>query len=81
MKKNYTLRVIKAVSVFLVSAFVIGIGHYYIDIKQMDIWKNLFRLSWAPFQTFSDMSPLGYHGYDINFYKDKNKTLTSNEDK
>ena len=78
-EKKLYLRVIKAVSVFLVSAFVIGIGHYYIDIKQMGNGKNLFRLSWAPFQTFSDMSPLGYHGFDINFYSDKNKTLSSDE--
>ncbi|BCZ47391.1 phosphoglycerol transferase [Clostridium gelidum] len=78
-KKALPLRVIKAISVFLLSALAIGMGHYYVDIKQMDPGKNLFRLSWAPFQTFSDMSPLGYHGFDIDFYADKNKTLTSNE--
>jgi len=78
-EKKLFLRAIKAISVFLVSAFAMGIGHYYIDIKQMENGKNLFRISWAPFQTFSDMSPLGYHGYDINFYSDKNKTLTSDE--
>ena len=79
IEKKLFLRAIKAVSVFLVSAFVIGIGHYCIDIKQMESGKNLFRESWAPFQTFSDMSPLGYHGFDLNFYADKNKTLTSDE--
>ena len=79
IEKKLYLRIIKAISVFLISAFVIGIGHYYVDIKQMDSGKNLFRLSWAPFQTFSDMSPLGYHGFDINFYADKNKILTNDE--
>lgn len=78
-EKKLYLRVIKAISVFLISGFVIIMGHYCIDIKQMEPGKNLFRLSWAPFQTFSDMSPLGYHGFDINFYKDKNKSLTSND--
>ncbi|MCE5220528.1 MAG: LTA synthase family protein [Clostridium sp.] len=78
-EKKLFLRSLKAISIFLVSAFAIGIGHYYIDIKQMVSGQNLFRVSWAPFQTFSDMSPLGYHGFDLNFYKDKNKTLTSDE--
>lgn len=77
-KKTY-LRAIKALCVFLISAFVIGFGHYFIDIKQMGFGRNLFSLSWAPFQTFSDMSPLGYHGFDFYFYKDKNKALTSDE--
>lgn len=75
------LRGIKAVSIFLLSAFAIGIGHYTIDIKQMDPSKNIFRLSWAPFQSFGDMSPLGYHGYDINYYRDKNKALTDDDKK
>lgn len=74
-----SLRVAKALTVFFISAFIIGIGHYLIDIKQVDSGKNLFRISWAPFQTFSDMSPLGYHGYDIYFYSDKNKTLTQDD--
>lgn len=74
-----SLRVAKALTVFFISAFIIGIGHYLIDIKQVDSGKNLFRISWAPFQTFSDMSPLGYHGYDIYFYSDKNKMLTQDD--
>ena len=78
-EKKLFLRAIKALCVFLASTVVIGIGHYYIDIKQMGNGKNLFRQSWAPFQTFSDMSPLGYHGFDFNFYADKNKTLTSDD--
>ncbi|NFE59421.1 LTA synthase family protein [Clostridium botulinum] len=78
-EKKIYLRIIKSVSVFLISAFIIGIGHYYVDIKKSVSGKSLFSLSWAPFQTFSDMSPLGYHGFDINFYKDKNKALTSDD--
>lgn len=73
-------RIIKTMCVFIVSAFVIWLGYYTIDVKQMDPGKNIFRLCWAPFETFGDMSPLGYHGFDIEFYKSKNKTLT-NEDK
>ena len=62
-------------SVFGISAIVIGFGHYYLDIaKKSD--KVLFRIAWAPFQTFSDISPLGYHGYDIYYYTNKEMTLT-----
>jgi phosphoglycerol transferase MdoB-like AlkP superfamily enzyme len=78
-KSKLQIRIVKALAVFIISAIVIGYGHYYIDVKQMGDGKNLFRLSWAPFQTFSDMSPLGYHGYDINFYKDKNKQITNDD--
>ena len=78
-ESKLSLRIVKTVVVFLISAFTIGFGHYYIDIKEKVDGQYLFRLSWAPFQTFSDMSPLGYHGYDFNFYKDKNKTLKDDE--
>lgn len=73
------LRSIKAFSVFLISALVIGTAYYYIDVKEKLPGKVIFRIAWAPFQTFGDMSPLGYHGYDIAFYKDKNQTLTRDE--
>lgn len=79
IERKLSFRAVKAVLVFLISGFVIGIGHYCVDIKGMISGKNLFRLSWAPFQTFSDMSPLGYHGFDFNFYIDKNKTLANDE--
>lgn len=68
-------RIISGLAVFLLSGFTVFMGHYYIDIKAVNPQSNLFRVSWAPFQTFSDMSPLGYHGFDIGFYKDKNKTV------
>lgn len=76
-----SFRILKAISVFLIGSLIVGLGHYFVDIRQMLDGKNLFRISWAPFQTFSDMSPLGYHGYDFAFYRDKNKTLTLNETK
>ncbi|MBW6411484.1 LTA synthase family protein [Clostridium weizhouense] len=78
-EQRFPLRIIKATSIFLISSLIIGIGHYYVDINKSASGKSLFSLSWAPFQTFSDMSPLGYHGFDINFYKDKNKSLTSDD--
>jgi lipoteichoic acid synthase len=71
-----SLRILKASTVFLVSGFMIFISHYTIDIKGKVPGKSLFRLSWAPFQTFSDMSPLGYHGFDLTYFTGRNKELT-----
>lgn len=60
---------------FGISATVIGVSHYYIDIQRKSD-KSFLRISWAPFQTISDSSPLGYHGYDIYYYANRKETLT-----
>ncbi|EGT0013536.1 LTA synthase family protein [Clostridium perfringens] len=74
-KSSLKTRLVAFIGVFGISAIVIGFGHYYLDIaKKSD--KVLFRIAWAPFQTFSDISPLGYHGYDIYYYTNKEMTLT-----
>lgn len=77
-KSSLKTRLVAFIGVFGISAIVIGFGHYYLDIaKKSD--KVLFRIAWAPFQTFSDISPLGYHGYDIYYYTNKEMTLTDAE--
>jgi lipoteichoic acid synthase len=53
-------------AVLLISLLHISFSHYMID--KMDITKGvmmMFKNSWAPFQTMSNLSPTGYHGYDI----------------
>ncbi|MGL5084742.1 MAG: LTA synthase family protein, partial [Clostridium sp.] len=72
-------RIVKAVAIFLVSALIIGASHVAIDVKKLIPGQSLFGLSWAPFQTFSDMSPLGYHGFDINFFSGNSRTLSSED--
>ena len=74
-----SLRIIKASIIFIISAVSIYTAHYYIDIKQSISGMSFLRLSWAPYQTFSDMSPLGYHGYDLAYYTGLEKNLTSSE--
>ncbi|MDP4145021.1 MAG: LTA synthase family protein [Bacillota bacterium] len=68
---------------FFISSMYIGIAHYLIDDK--DITKGnlmLFRTCWASFQTMSNLSPLGYHGYDIYREFTENKRIVlSNDDK
>lgn len=72
-------RIIKASTIFVLSGIIIYLAHYYIDIKGVIQSQSFLRLSWAPYQTFSDMSPLGYHGYDLFYYTSLNKELNSSE--
>ncbi|HBW35786.1 LTA synthase family protein [Desulfosporosinus sp. BICA1-9] len=65
--------------------FVLSISYIYYQHVQMDLRGNgetmLFRVAWSPNQTMSNLSPLGYHGYDIyNYLKDsKAPKLTPEE--
>ncbi|MGV2643016.1 sulfatase-like hydrolase/transferase, partial [Clostridium perfringens] len=74
-KNNIKTRLIAFICLFGISATVIGVSHYYIDIQRKSD-KSFLRISWAPFQTISDSSPLGYHGYDIYYYANRKETLT-----
>lgn len=73
------LRIVKTAIVFLISGIIIFIYHYKIDIKGITSGKSFLRLSWAPYQTFSDMSPLGYHGFDLNYFIGRNKDLSDSD--
>lgn len=83
IQNNFKLyrRAFKFLIVFVISSIIIGISHYNIDIAKKWDKYALFRIAWAPFQTFSDMSPLGYHGYDLYYYPGKNKDLNETEKK
>lgn len=72
------IRFVKTAVVFIICGFSIYLYHYYIDIKGVS-GQTFLSQSWAPFQTYSDMSPLGYHGYDLFFYSDLDNGLTESE--
>ncbi|MCR1953076.1 LTA synthase family protein [Clostridium sp. DSM 100503] len=74
-----SLRIVKTAIVFSLSALIIFISHYIIDIKGKIPGQSFLRLSWAPFQTFSDMSPLGYHGFDLKYFMGRNKELSNSD--
>jgi phosphoglycerol transferase MdoB-like AlkP superfamily enzyme len=64
-------------AVLFISLFHISIAHYFID--KLNITQGnmmIFRNSWAPFQTMSNLSPIGYHGYDIYRELTENKTVS-----
>lgn len=78
---NFYFRAIKAVLIFFTSFSLINIYHNKIDITKEISNVTFFSLSWAPFQTYSDMSPLGYHFYDIAYFTNKKKELSIEEKK
>ncbi len=55
--------------------FGLSVSYIYYQHVQLDIKGNdgemLFRVAWSPNQTMSNLSPLGYHSFDIyNYLKD-----------
>ena len=63
----------------------LSISYIYYQHVQLDIKGKgedmLFRVSWSPNQTMSNLSPLGYHAFDIyNYFANKQvEKLTSAE--
>lgn len=76
---QFKIRLIKSASLFFISTLSLYFSHLFIDINNNLEGIRLFSLSWAPYQSYSDMSPLGYHGYDIFYTLSKNYNL-KNED-
>lgn len=72
-------RIIKTALIFITGFSLISIYHNKIDITKEIDNVTFFSLSWAPFQTYSDMSPLGYHFYDISYFKDIEKEISTEE--
>jgi phosphoglycerol transferase MdoB-like AlkP superfamily enzyme len=59
--------------VFVFSIASMGFLHYMIDIRHSSRFptKYLFFTTWTPSQMMQDLSPVGYHIYDIyTFWKD-----------
>jgi len=69
----------------LLMLLVISVSYVYYQHVQLDLNGKgddmLFRVSWSPNQTMSNLSPLGYHAFDIyNYYENKQtEKLTSQE--
>ena len=78
IKKN----ILGFILLFSLSTGAVYIEHYLIDIKDVTKGNMLFfKVCWAQFQTMSNMSPAGYHIYDIylQFTDNKTKELTSED--
>ncbi|WP_167357057.1 LTA synthase family protein [Paenibacillus pectinilyticus] len=56
---------ILALVLMFIAVGIVSYDHYRIDVKDTTKGEMMFfKLSWAPFQSMSDMSPIGYHLYD-----------------
>lgn len=74
-------------SVFLwIFLLVISVSGIYYQHVQLDLKGNgdtmLFRVAWAPNQTLTNLSPLGYHLYDLyNYFEDSKPYKLTVEEK
>ena len=66
---------------FLSSLSYILANHLVVDVFAKDTGFYLFRSSWSPNQTMSNLSPLGYHLFDsYNYLKESKPLILSVED-
>lgn len=66
----------------LCSSSYIFVNHLVVDVLSGNTQYFLFRRSWSPNQTMSNLSPLGYHLFDTyNYWEDSKLLLLSVEDK
>lgn len=65
----------------IISTLYISIIHYKVDIMESGKNSSLFKICWTPTETVANLSPLGYHIYDIYNYRAESKpyNLSSNE--
>ena len=71
--------------VTLLILFVLSVSYVYYQHVQLDLNGKgedmLFRVSWSPNQTMSNLSPLGYHAFDVyNYYINKQSTKLTPEE-
>ncbi|HZK86302.1 MAG TPA: LTA synthase family protein [Desulfosporosinus sp.] len=59
----------------LSSSSYLFVNHLVVDVYGGNSNNFLFRCSWAPNQTMSNLSPLGYHIFDTYNYWEKSKPL------
>lgn len=76
------IRPVVTAILMVIAGSVIAYEHYRIDVK--DVTKGqmaFFKLSWVPFQSMSNMSPIGYHLFDAlrMFGEAKNVVLADEE--
>lgn len=69
----------------LVILLALSVSYVYYQHVQLDLKGKgedmLFRVSWSPNQTMSNLSPLGYHAFDIyNYYENKQTEKLSSKE-
>ncbi len=76
--RNFTIFYILILS----SSGYILINHLMVDVLGKNSGYFLFKRSWSPNQTMSNLSPLGYHLFDgYNYLEDSKSLVLTGEDK
>ncbi|WP_242960914.1 LTA synthase family protein [Clostridium peptidivorans] len=76
--KNYRRNIMSFLWIMLISIISIYYIHYNIDVKKTGKeGQYFFYTCWAPNQTMSNLSPIGYHIYDAyNYYHEVRNPFT-----
>lgn len=85
--KNFYAKAERNISTLLI-LLALSVSYVYYQHVQLDLNGKgdsmLFRVAWCPNQTMSNLSPLGYHAFDIyNYYENKQTeklTLEENQE-
>ncbi|HBV88151.1 MAG TPA: LTA synthase family protein [Desulfosporosinus sp.] len=78
--------VVRSFPIFLMlvlsSSSYLLINHLVVDVLGKDTGYYLFKRSWSPNQTMSNLSPAGYHLFDAyNYWEDSEPLFLSGEDR
>lgn len=80
--RNSKINLTAFLAMFILSSGLLYLIHYKVDVLEKGENKILFRTCWAPTQTMSNLSPIGYHMHDAyNFWKDSIPYKLTKEDK
>lgn len=84
-RNNYTKykrNVIGGLAILIVSLIYLGYARVKIDIKNISFENQyVFVKSWAPNQTMSNLTPIGYHLFDAyNFYEQSKPYILEGEE-
>lgn len=78
--KTYNRNVVGAICLALLSLTYLWYANIKIDkLKKGFEYQMVFRSSWAPNQTMSNLTPIGYHIFDYFEYKEQSKPYVFEE--
>lgn len=80
--KNMKRSVVLFIIFLVLPVSYIGYTHYEVDVMNRGAFNSFFEIKWAPVQTISNLSPIGFHVYDTyNFWQDSRQLKLKPEEK
>lgn len=75
-----TKNLVSFAGLLTVSILYISLVHYQLDIVQEGKNGSLFKISWTPNETVANLSPIGYHVYDVYDYWSESRPYSLSKD-